>query len=339
MNNSLPILRPKQTISLQSLTLIASPLIFPTVAIAGEERQFIRDYPFTHPTVVYIENGWNGFEYWAAVTPYIYSNEESAKWENIHIFCSHNGIQWQEPSGITNPIEAAPSGAGKNIYWSDPHIEYNKIDNCLYCFFRGYNIPAKQSGSEAPRVIVYKKSIDGINWGRLFILYDSLSNKRRISYKNEFLSPALFRDQNHWHIFDVLKGKNAHNQKGYAVSHRKANDLTDQEFYQFKRSSYISLKKSVGKGNYIWHIDVKKIGNITFILACIRGKTNNFILRLLYSINGKEFDLVPGVLAEDSYRSALLFKEAKNNTIRFWIYRAKFSTCQINLYEAVFSLD
>lgn len=339
MENNLPELSPGQTISLQSLTLIASPLVFPTVAVAGEDRLPVKDYPFTHPAVVKVENGWNGFAYWAAITPYIYADDASAKWENVHIFCSHDGIEWLEPTGIKNPIEPAPAGAGKHIYWSDPHLEYNENDNCLYCFFRGYNIPVEQSGSKAPRVIVYKKSASGIDWDPVSLLYDSLSGGRRISHKNEFLSPAVFRDQNQWHIYDVLKGKHARHQKRYAVSHRKAGDLTSQELRRFKRKNYISLKKSLGRGNYIWHIDARKIGNITFILACTRGKTSNFVLRMLYSTDGKKFDIVPGVILRDAYRSALLFKEARDNHIRFWIYRAQFSTCQINVYEAVFSLD
>ena len=63
------------------------------------------------PSVVYAARGWgkdlsgHSWKYWMTFAPYPMSN---AKDENISLAVSNNGVKWQIPAGLHNPIVPAP---------------------------------------------------------------------------------------------------------------------------------------------------------------------------------------------------------------------------------------
>lgn len=104
-----------------------------------------------HPKVLYFENGWNGYEYWMAYTPYPLGDVNA---ENPCIAVSRNGLDWFSPEGLVNPLAVGP----ENGYNSDTHLVYDEENDRLECWWRPYDIP---STSDA----VYRRvSNDGINW-------------------------------------------------------------------------------------------------------------------------------------------------------------------------------
>ena len=57
-----------------------------------------------HPSVLYFENGWNGYKYWMAETPFSPQSkpyEDRNECPSIHV--SNDGINWTEI--IKNPID------------------------------------------------------------------------------------------------------------------------------------------------------------------------------------------------------------------------------------------
>lgn len=105
-----------------------------------------------HPKVLYFKNGWNGYKFWMAFTPY---PDGDVKKENPSIVVSNDGFNWFEPKGIKNPIVEAPLIG----YNSDPHLVYDKDNDIMELWWREYN-PASRIAS------FYRKlSLDGINWG------------------------------------------------------------------------------------------------------------------------------------------------------------------------------
>src|SRR5699024_10772255 len=70
----------------------------------------------THPSVHQFEEEWNGYKYWMVHTPYPYENE---KRENPCVAVSNNGIKWEEPSGVVNPLAEPVTETG---HLSDGHI-------------------------------------------------------------------------------------------------------------------------------------------------------------------------------------------------------------------------
>lgn len=81
-----------------------------------------------HPSVVYFPNGWHGYKYWMAHTPYPYSNDAS---ENPSICASNDGVNWVDPPGIDNPLDGDPA-VGHNC---DPELIYNAKTDQLYLYW------------------------------------------------------------------------------------------------------------------------------------------------------------------------------------------------------------
>lgn len=121
---------------------LSSTLTVPTYVVADDS--------VVHPSVIRIAGGWNGYEYWMAMTPY--SNSDS-QYENPSILASNDGKTWVVPTGVTNPLVAYPGGTNYN---SDPYLFFTP-DGYLCIFWRqvvGTNVSLK-----------YIKSANGITWG------------------------------------------------------------------------------------------------------------------------------------------------------------------------------
>jgi hypothetical protein len=110
----------------------------------------IEDYDgknsITHPDVVFIPEGWNGWRYWMVYTPYPPGTRE-----NPSIAVSNDGVDWTIPEGLTNPIvgyEDGPSGT-----WSDTDMLL-RPDGKMIVYFR------KVSNEK----IYIVESTDGVNW-------------------------------------------------------------------------------------------------------------------------------------------------------------------------------
>lgn len=138
-----------------------------------------------HPSVLHFDTPWNGYEYWMAITPYADSQN---RFENPCVFGSHNGVNWEVPTGLTNPIEPTPtSGADLNAdYNADPNLFYN--NDTLYMAFRQ---SITQSGS-VDLYVYMVKSTDGVNWSaKKQVLYFNIPDA---DPDNPYLSPSLVKD-------------------------------------------------------------------------------------------------------------------------------------------------
>jgi hypothetical protein len=128
-----------------------------------------------HPSVVYAADGWNGYRYWMAFTPFPDDGRE-----NPSIVASHDGVQWREPDGTRNPVvpleEVRRAGY---LYDSDPELVLTR-EGWMLLYYR----PFLGEGNEA---IYCKQSGDGIDWsdGRRV-----LSNPG-IRYPAGLISPAV----------------------------------------------------------------------------------------------------------------------------------------------------
>lgn len=110
-----------------------------------------------HPKVLYFNNGWNGWEFWMAYTPYPKGNTNA---ENPSLAVSHDGVNWTTPPGIENPIDKTP----KNGYNSDTHLIYDEKNDCLEIWWRPFDNNTKH---DAVRRSI---SMDGKNWSEQEII-------------------------------------------------------------------------------------------------------------------------------------------------------------------------
>jgi hypothetical protein len=134
----------------------------------------------THPSVYFNPDGWNGWEYWLAITPY---DGTTSAFENPCIFVSHDGDNWQAPAGLTNPLTPKPAVG----YNSDPYLTLGP-DGKLYCFYR-------PSDDVTYGAIVFKSSSDGVTWG-------SETECFRAG-KSATLSPSVIWDGKQWVCYTV----------------------------------------------------------------------------------------------------------------------------------------
>lgn len=136
-------------------------------------KNYLGNYENIHPKVLYFANGWNGYEYWMAYTPY--PGGETYV-ENPCIAVSHDGIEWTTPEGLSNPLALA----FEDGYNSDTHLVYNPDSDTLECWWREYYIPGTQDR------ICRRVSKDGIMWGEKEVILPY--NDDEISH----LSPAVW---------------------------------------------------------------------------------------------------------------------------------------------------
>lgn len=124
----------------------------------------------THPSIVYIEGGWNGHEYWMAITPYpkaedvfenpcIYYGDADENGNPPRIFHPINGTANGEYTMINNPIVKVTSNKDVNSdpdLWFDP--EGNNGNGVLYMISRWNGEPY----GKYPTYV--QQSIDGQSW-------------------------------------------------------------------------------------------------------------------------------------------------------------------------------
>ena len=82
-----------------------------------------------HPGPIYFPEGWNGYRYWMAYTPYPGSN---SSYENPCLACSNDGDAWITPPGTINPLVQKPSSG----YNADTHLVASPDGKKLYLIYR-----------------------------------------------------------------------------------------------------------------------------------------------------------------------------------------------------------
>ena len=103
-----------------SATGVGTQLSIPTYDGSGE---------IVHLDVYHNAAGWNGYPYWMVMTPYPGGDDQ---YENPSIVCSLDGNTWVVPTGLTNPIVAAPEGG----FNSDTDMIV--VGNTMYVIYRKY---------------------------------------------------------------------------------------------------------------------------------------------------------------------------------------------------------
>ena len=133
-----------------------SPTPF-TPLVRLEVPTYERSGQAVHPDVVRFKSAWQGWEYWMAVTPFPRGNEA---FENPSILVSHDGLRWQVPAGLVNPLVRTPGRAGYN---SDPDLSYDAAGNRLVLLYR--EVSVRQN------LIRSTTSTDGVHWTRPILVF------------------------------------------------------------------------------------------------------------------------------------------------------------------------
>lgn len=271
-----------QSLDLKSISFTPSlePLVFTSIAIgdviAGTNTRAqisLTNSGWTHPSVLYFKDAWNGYHYWCAITPYLNSDPQ---YENAHIFCSNDGIIWNEPAGIANPIENSPEGTP---YSSDVNLVFQ--DGYLYCYWRD-NIFKN-------RYLLVKKSSDGVNWTSKTIVATWPSKGI------DAIAPSIVKSENNFYCYAVCNGETVPGSyyTQYCIRRATSDNMFSFTIDREKNYELINIEgRPWGDKQEPWHTDVQKIGNVWLMLVTTTDNgTYGYRGRLFlgYSLDGINF--------------------------------------------------
>lgn len=174
--------RLKSKLLAAALTLALIPSAFTCTALAAEvtdpplvKATGYQDFPayyedshhlpnqVTHPDVVVRDAAWNGYRYWAIYTPNV---TRTSIYENPSIVASNDGVHWEAPVGLTNPIDPQPSSTRHHN--CDADMIYNPEMDAMMGYWNWADDQAGGVGAEVRLRISY----DGVHWG-IPVTYDA----------------------------------------------------------------------------------------------------------------------------------------------------------------------
>ena len=174
--------RLKSKLLAAALTLALIPSAFTCTALAAEvtdpplvKAAGYQDFPayyedshhlsdqVTHPDVVIMDEEWNGYRYWAIYTPNVM---RISIYENPSIVASNDGVHWEVPNGLTNPIDPQPSST--RYHNCDADMIYNPEMDAMMGYWNWADDQAGGVGAEVRLRISY----DGVHWG-VPVTYDA----------------------------------------------------------------------------------------------------------------------------------------------------------------------
>ncbi len=274
-----------------------------------------------HPDVVFFEEGWQGYQYWMAYTPFPDSN---AQFENPSIAVSQDGLNWLTPEGLVNPIMTPfnDSYNPNNYYHSDPDIIMSEDNQTMYVFWREHT-------GWRYETIRYVYSTDGINWSdnQFLLETDGYSTERVIS-------PALVRDDNEYKMWTVNTKTSPR-----TINLRTSDNLTSGW------SDPIATDLGVIAGSFeIWHLDVTYIDGKYYMLSSVgpSGAPRGGDLYLAVSDNGINWTMADSPILQgvqnawdnNIYRSTILPYKINNHlNFKVWYSSDGGTATDNNLWE------
>jgi hypothetical protein len=256
----------------------------------------------THPDIAYFADGWHGYKYWMAMTPYTY---DSAGRENPSIVVSNDGSSWLVPPGLMNPL-VPPPPCDHN---SDPDLIYDPRTDELHLYYVESQ-RAQYCGAVNENHLRLMKSSDGVHWGgpQTVMTWD-------LGKDPLYVSPAVAYRRG---SFEMWMASDTG-----GVVHATSEDGVNW-----------SALQRVGIGNTPWHLDVAYVeGPSQYWMLFVDSPVASSRLRLATSEDGLTWDvypaplLVPGSGWDDEriYRAAFLYGD--DGRLRVW-YSAKSSAGQ-----------
>lgn len=275
---------------LSGLTNAGSPQTTPTYDTSGQ---------VVHPDIVYFSTAWNGYKYWMGMTPYPNGNDA---FENPSILASNDGMSWEVPAGLVNPLESAP-GVGHNC---DVDLVYNDTTNELWLYYL-----EKATGADPD--LYYCKSSDGINWTNKAFLLD---------LGGHAVNPAIVKQGINWYMWYVNPGANGCSSAATTVYYR-----TSADGINWGAAQAVTISQS---GYLIWHLDVIYVSSKSeywmIFTAYPSGSTCSssviFFAKSTNRLNWTTYKNKALGISSDwdnktIYRSSVLY-DSTNNKIKVW---------------------
>lgn len=206
----------------------------------------------THPSVLYFENGFNGYKYWLVYTPY---NNNNVELENPCLAVSNDGINFQKPDGVENPLLEIIKKSNPLTFYNDPFLFYN--NNRLEIWYR-YTVEDKKLINDVYRIY----STDGVKWSKPELMIKSDSSC--------YMSLSITKKDDLFYMF-------------YFDMDYKFNMRTSKDLKKWSNEQELTVK---GFNEKFWHGEVRYIENHFELLFL----SKDYKLYFSKSNNGINFD-------------------------------------------------
>jgi hypothetical protein len=234
----------------------------------------------TEPDVVSFDLAWHGFKYWMAFSPY---PRGDASKENPSIAVSNDGISWEVPAGLVNPL-AQPS---RDAHLADASLFYDSASDELWIYY------IEESRARKTTKVFKLASLDGIHWRDQGVLLQVPVDT--------LVSPTVAKVNGTYYMWTVnVKWSDARPsnmvQAGYVIWHLNASYVAPKQEYWAAVAAY-------AKGSDCGHT------------VLFSSKSQDGINWTTYS----KPVLGPSTTWDDReiYRSSLLF-DSSTNRLRVW---------------------
>jgi hypothetical protein len=202
-----------------SLMNASAPLITPSYEGSGQ---------VVEPTVLHFPNGWQGYFYWMAISPYPHIRAQ-ASFENPSILVSQDGQNWSVPSGLTNPIAVPNKG-----HFADATLFFDDESDQLWVYFLN-----DVSDIEYRESLLRITSADGIHWSAPEVLMSA-----RDTFVN---SPSVGKVDSTYYLWSINSG----------VGCLTGTSTMDQRTSQDGVNWSAPLALNVSQPGYVlWHLNV-----------------------------------------------------------------------------------
>lgn len=202
-----------------------------------------------HPSIVEFYDGFRGYKYWLALTPYKDTNDV---YENPCIYGSNDLINFELLDGFEQPLANKPDESSGHL--SDVGLTYDPKTGELICFWRKtIKSPASKSS------LWCRRTKDGVFWTDAEIIHPEVGYST-----NAYLSPSFVFDpvNDIWHMFNC--------QDAGAILHK-----TSPSFYgPWTAQPHIYPPA----GQKVWHLDCRYIGDkMVMIIHDYLGTKNLYL--------------------------------------------------------------
>jgi hypothetical protein len=268
-----------------------APLVTPTYDGSGQTVE---------PTVLYFPNGWQGHPYWMVVSPY---PTEIATFENPSILISDDGIHWNVPAGLRNPIEFPTHGT-----LADASGVFDVQSNQLWVYYLN-DVPGKVLTESLLRTT----SSDGIHWSRPQVLMTGPHTPVN--------SPSITEIDNNLFLWSVDTGS------GCATQSSTVNVRTSTDGVKWAPPQALSITQP---GYVIWHVNMIPVPAkgqwMSLVTAYPLGRScTSTVLFFANSHDGIHWRTYPtpiltpgkGWDSKEIYRSSLLY-DPNSGLLRVW---------------------
>lgn len=208
-------------------------LLYQDSVILGNRPFFWCDLPVpvnypqqsqTHPSILYLKQGWNGATHWLGTTPY---PKAQVKYENPCIYYAdvrNDSIPTQFVPIKNNPIWEWPGG---DCFNSD--IELYFEDNVLYSIIREYDNKALS------KKLKVQYSADGQSWSTPRLFFETRDPKQ------ELLSPSIIRYNGKLRLY-CLNGDAGISKRGHCTGIHilEGDDLKQSVFKEVAIGSFLN---------------------------------------------------------------------------------------------------